>query len=152
MPVILDRISLGFLFTVRIISGIIYHFSLGYMSQEKFFLRFHLLVFSFIVSMVLLILSPNLVRVLLGWDGLGVTSYLLVIYFQRAKSYNAGIITALTNRIGDVLILRSIGMLSFMGSWNYGITRLRNTEAIFLPMALLVLAACTKRAQIPFSA
>lgn len=66
IPIILDEMALGFLFTVRAISGTIYYFSLGYMSQEKFFVRFHLLVFSFIVSMVLLILSPNLVRILLG--------------------------------------------------------------------------------------
>jgi len=66
-------------------------------------------------SMFLLILRPNLISVLLGWDGLGVTSYLLVIYYQRRKSYNAGIITALTNRIGDVGILISVSLLVSAG-------------------------------------
>ena len=54
---------------------------------------------------MLLIISPNMIRILLGWDGLGLVSYCLVIYYQNVKSYNAGILTALSNRIGDVTLL-----------------------------------------------
>jgi NADH-ubiquinone oxidoreductase chain 5 len=61
-------------------------------------------------------LRPNLIRLLLGWDGLGVTSYLLVVFYQRNKSYNAGILTAITNRLGDVGLLVSISLLLFLGS------------------------------------
>ena len=57
-----------------------------------------------------MILSPNLIRLLLGWDGLGVTSYLLVCYYIREKRFNARILTALTNRVGDVGILLCIGL------------------------------------------
>lgn len=71
--------------------------------------RFVLLVCMFVTSMMLLIISPNLVRILLGWDGLGLVSYCLVIYYQNVKSYNAGMLTALTNRIGDVALLIRIG-------------------------------------------
>jgi NADH-ubiquinone oxidoreductase chain 5 len=60
------------------------------------------------LSIIFLIISPNLIRILLGWDGLGLISYCLVIYFQNIKSYNAGILTALSNRIGDVAILIGI--------------------------------------------
>lgn len=66
--------------------------------------------------MILLIISPNLIRILLGWDGLGLVSYCLVIYYQNIKSYNAGMITALSNRIGDVLILISIAWIINFGS------------------------------------
>merc|ERR1711909_155502 len=52
-------------------------------------------------------------------DGLGVTSYLLVVFYQRNKSYNAGIITALTNRLGDVGILIRIGLIVFLGDWTF---------------------------------
>lgn len=69
---------------------------------------FILLIFFFVISIILLIISPNLIRILLGWDGLGLISYCLVIYYQNRKSYNAGMVTAVTNRIGDVLILISI--------------------------------------------
>jgi len=86
------------------------------MRQEKFFARFIFLVFIFIISIFLLILSPNLIRLLLGWDGLGVTSYLLVIFYQSNKSYNAGILTALTNRLGDVGLLVSISLIIYIGS------------------------------------
>jgi len=86
------------------------------MRQEKFFARFIFLVFMFIISIFLLILSPNLIRLLLGWDGLGVTSYLLVIFYQSNKSYNAGILTALTNRLGDVGLLVSISLIIYIGS------------------------------------
>jgi NADH-ubiquinone oxidoreductase chain 5 len=61
-----------------------------------------------VLSIILLIIRPNLIRILLGWDGLGLISYCLVIYFKNIKSYNAGILTAITNRIGDIIILVAI--------------------------------------------
>jgi NADH-ubiquinone oxidoreductase chain 5 len=70
--------------------------------------RFIYLVVIFVFSIIILIIRPNLIRVLLGWDGLGLVSYCLVIYFQNIKSYNAGILTALSNRIGDVALLIAI--------------------------------------------
>lgn len=149
---ILDLYRVGFLITVRVIAGRIYVFSIGYIQQEKFFLRFHLLVGSFVASMALLILSPNLVSLLLGWDGLGLTSYLLVIYFQRTKSFNAGMITALRNRVGDVLILLAIAILLRNSSWNFVSLSLRKDLISAAAMALITFAACTKSAQIPFSA
>ncbi len=152
MPLLIDTYSLTFIFTVRIIARAIYLFSLGYISQEKFFYRFHALVFLFVLSIFVLILRPNLIRVLLGWDGLGVTSYLLVIYFQSRKSYNAGILTALSNRVGDVLILLAIGLWAFSKSWNYGIVAMSQIGQYPYFVMLVVIAACTKSAQIPFSA
>ena len=100
----------------------------------------------------LLILSPNLIRLLLGWDGLGVTSYLLVIFYQRNKSYNAGILTAITNRLGDVGLLISISLMLYLGNWNY--IFINSFSSIFsnLIIFLIIISACTKSAQIPFSA
>ena len=113
---IMDNMSSYFLFLVRLISGSVIIFRTRYIRGEKFFSRFIILVFFFIISMYLLILRPNLIRLLLGWDGLGVTSYLLVVFYQRNKSYNAGILTAITNRLGDVGLLVSISLLLFLGN------------------------------------
>lgn len=66
-----------------------------------------------------LIIRPNLVRVILGWDGLGLVSYLLVIYYQNYKSYSAGMLTCLRNRIGDGALLISIGWFLSLGRLDY---------------------------------
>merc|ERR1739848_277457 len=122
--------SFYFLFLVRLISGSVIIFRTRYISNEKFFSRFIILVFFFVISIYLLILSPNLIRLLLGWDGLGVTSYLLVIFYQRNKSYNAGILTALTNRLRDVGILIIISIIFYFNSSDYIIF---NSNRRYLP-------------------
>jgi len=86
------------------------------MEGEKLFVRFILIVFLFVLSMLLLIYSPNIIRILLGWDGLGLVSYCLVIYYQNVKSSNAGILTILSNRIGDVAILLTISWILNFGN------------------------------------
>lgn len=80
----------------------------SYIHSDAFKIRFLFLVLLFVLSIIFLIIRPNLIRILLGWDGLGLVSYCLVIYYQNFKSYNAGILTILSNRIGDVSILIGI--------------------------------------------
>ena len=99
-----------------------------------------------------LIIRPNIIRILLGWDGLGLVSYCLVIYYQNFKSYNAGILTALSNRVGDVCILLIISWMLNYGSWDYVfyIELIKSDFEMGVIGSLVVLAAMTKRAQIPF--
>ena len=150
---VLDTLRLAFLFSVRTIASAVIRFAKSYIANEIFYSRFSLLVIRFVGSIFLLILSPNLIRILLGWDGLGVTSYLLVIYYYRTKSANAGIITALTNRVGDVAILILIGLALQSESWNFHIRALESpTSSTSILCVIITLAAITKRAQIPFSA
>jgi len=85
----------------------------------------------------------------LGWDGLGIVSFILVIYYQNPKSLAAGIITALTNRIGDVLLLVSIGWTLNQGHWF--ILNIWDSSISTLQIMFIILAAITKRAQVPFS-
>lgn len=89
----------------------------------------------------------------MGWDGLGLISYCLVIYYQNLKSYNAGILTALSNRIGDVIILMVICWVINYGSWNYifYFDFMKNDYVIFIISFIIIIAAITKSAQIPFS-
>jgi len=77
--------------------------------------RFCNLVCLFVLSMVVLIFSGNLVAVVLGWDGLGLTSFLLVIYYQRPHSLGAGMVTVLTNRLGDVGLIMCFGLMVRLG-------------------------------------
>lgn len=147
---LIDQIRMIFIFRVSLIRFRVLNFSYSYIINDKNFIRFHFLLITFIFRIYFLILSPNLVRILLGWDGLGLSSYLLVIYYGRAKSYNSGIITALTNRLGDSLILLRIGYLLILGNWNLFFFSLKNIEWSLI--FLLILAATTKSAQIPFSA
>jgi NADH-ubiquinone oxidoreductase chain 5 len=65
-----------------------------------------------------LIVSPNVISILLGWDGLCLVSYLLVIYYQSGRAYGAGMLTVLSNRIGDVALLMVIACIINFGSWS----------------------------------
>nr|UOU85169.1 NADH dehydrogenase subunit 5 [Sargus flavipes] len=153
MTFLWDWMSLLFMSFVLLISSMVIYYSKEYMAEDYNINRFIMLVLMFVLSMMLLIISPNLISILLGWDGLGLVSYCLVIYFQNVKSYSAGMLTALSNRIGDVALLLAIAWMLNYGSWNY-IFYLELMKADYEMMiigALVVLAAMTKSAQIPFS-
>nr|YP_010610987.1 NADH dehydrogenase subunit 5 [Rhingia xanthopoda]WAP91821.1 NADH dehydrogenase subunit 5 [Rhingia xanthopoda] len=153
MTFLFDWMSLMFMSFVLLISSMVIYYSKEYMSGDENINRFIMLVLLFVSSMMLLIISPNLVSILLGWDGLGLVSYCLVIYFNNIKSYNAGMLTALLNRIGDVMLLMAIAWMLNYGSWNYiyYLEFMNNDHEMILIGGLVVLAAMTKSAQIPFS-
>lgn len=148
----LDWISLLFLRFVLLISSVVIYYRKRYIYTEKNLVRFIILILLFVISIILLIIRPNIIRILLGWDGLGLVSYCLVIYYQNISSYNAGILTALINRVGDVCILMVISWILNYGSWNYYyyLDFIINDYYIIIIRILLILAAITKRAQIPF--
>lgn len=151
MTLIFDYISLIFMGCVLLISSMVIFYRDSYMFDDKYKFRFLILVFLFIISMIFIIISPNLIRILLGWDGLGLVSYCLVIYFQNVKSYNAGMLTIITNRIGDVAILISISWILNFGRWNFIFYFYFFEDFMFNIYILIIIAAFTKRAQIPFS-
>nr|YP_010240502.1 NADH dehydrogenase subunit 5 [Chlorops oryzae]QTF87843.1 NADH dehydrogenase subunit 5 [Chlorops oryzae] len=148
-----DWMCLLFMSFVLFISSLVIFYSMEYMMGDNNMNRFVLLVLMFVLSMMLLIISPNLISILLGWDGLGLVSYCLVIYFQNVKSYNAGMLTALSNRIGDVALLLAIAWMLNYGSWNYVffIEVMKMSFEMQIIGGLIMMAAMTKSAQIPFS-
>nr|YP_010502882.1 NADH dehydrogenase subunit 5 [Exitianus nanus]UXD78659.1 NADH dehydrogenase subunit 5 [Exitianus nanus] len=145
----LDWISSGFCFVVLFISSMVVLYSVSYMGDYNYSsVRFLFLVLMFVLSMFLMILSPNLVSILLGWDGLGLVSYCLVIYYMSLSSYLAGMITCLVNRLGDIGLLISISWMFSYGSWNFIF------HLDYYPMELfylVIISSFTKSAQIPFS-
>uniref|UniRef100_UPI003002D54B NADH dehydrogenase subunit 5 n=1 Tax=Anaxarcha sinensis TaxID=2033272 RepID=UPI003002D54B len=154
MTLLLDWMSLLFMSFVMLISSLVILYSEDYMMGDISLNRFVFLVLMFVLSMIFLIISPNLISILLGWDGLGLISYCLVIYYQNVKSYNAGMLTALSNRVGDVALLMAIAWMLNFGSWNYIFYMhcMMNDYELCLISFLVVLAGMTKSAQIPFSA
>nr|ALO70614.1 NADH deshydrogenase subunit 5 [Halyzia sedecimguttata] len=151
--VLMDWMSSLFMSFVLLISSMVIFYSKSYMSNDKNCSRFVMLVMMFVFSMMLMVLSPNLISILLGWDGLGLVSYCLVIYYQNVKSYNAGMLTALSNRIGDVMLLMAIAWMLNYGSWNFMLYLEYYIKDFNLNLigVLVLIAAMTKSAQIPFS-
>nr|YP_010869762.1 NADH dehydrogenase subunit 5 [Dendrobaena veneta]WGU49270.1 NADH dehydrogenase subunit 5 [Dendrobaena veneta] len=146
---IFDPLGLMFSCAVLMISANVLKFSTIYMQEDKFINRFTLLVCLFVMSMNLLIFLPHLMMLLLGWDGLGIVSFILVIYYQNPKSLAAGMVTALTNRIGDVMLLLAIAWTLNQGHWN--ILHMWETNEFMYSILAIMLAAMTKSAQMPFS-
>nr|YP_010166641.1 NADH dehydrogenase subunit 5 [Iberoporus pluto]QRV62732.1 NADH dehydrogenase subunit 5 [Iberoporus pluto] len=153
MSILLDWMSMLFMGFVLFISCMVIFYSEEYMMGDLTINRFIILVLMFVFSMMLLIISPNLISILLGWDGLGLVSYCLVIYYQNVKSYNAGMITALMNRVGDVMLLIAITWMLNFGSWNYiyYLDLMVNDLSMQIIALLVMIASMTKSAQIPFS-
>nr|YP_009059675.1 NADH dehydrogenase subunit 5 [Sinanodonta woodiana]AIN80938.1 NADH dehydrogenase subunit 5 [Sinanodonta woodiana] len=150
LPIIVDYISVIFSCFVCLISGSVSLFSMSYMEGEVYMKRFMMLIMAFVGSMNLLIFVPSMITILLGWDGLGIVSFALVIYYQNKKSLAAGMLTVLVNRVGDALLILVICFLVNWGEWRigYGMTGSYSMLVCFL----VVVGAMTKSAQIPFSA
>nr|YP_008999744.1 NADH dehydrogenase subunit 5 [Dermacentor nitens]AGH19701.1 NADH dehydrogenase subunit 5 [Dermacentor nitens] len=145
---VIDWMSTFFSCVVLFISSMVLLYSHSYMMSEKQKNSFCWMVLSFVLSMILLIMMPNAFMLILGWDGLGLVSYLLVIFYQSTNSYNSGMMTIISNRFGDVMMIM---MVIFM--MNYGSFDLLSINKIeFLCGVFVITAGLTKSAQIPFSA
>nr|AZL93380.1 NADH dehydrogenase subunit 5 [Pimpla luctuosa] len=144
---LMDWMSMLFSSVVLMISLMVILYSIEYMIEDLNIERFMYLIILFVLSMILMILSPNMVSILIGWDGLGLVSYSLVIFYQNESSFNSGMVTVLTNRVGDIMILLLIGLMISLGSWNFMFINKMN----MLMMLMLFISAITKSAQIPFS-
>nr|QNV12006.1 NADH dehydrogenase subunit 5 [Galba truncatula] len=145
--IILDKVSMSFSMIVTLISGCVFMFSSKYMEEDEFYWRFTWILLSFVISMNLLIFSGSLFFLLLGWDGLGITSFALIIYYQSKESLTAGFQTLMINRLGDVIIVCSSFFYVLLGQYTFSTLSLNMTVLIMI----LCLAGLTKSAQFPFS-
>nr|YP_004935442.1 NADH dehydrogenase subunit 5 [Bathyteuthis abyssicola]BAL27725.1 NADH dehydrogenase subunit 5 [Bathyteuthis abyssicola] len=146
---VLDWMSCSFSGLVCFISGCVMVFTISYMEGDSNLFRFTLTVMLFVLSMNFLIFIPSMVSLLLGWDGLGLVSFCLVIYYQNNKSLAAGMLTVLMNRVGDCFILMSISIVITLGHWN--ILCLWEFYGFMYVNLFIMIAGMTKSAQIPFS-
>lgn len=145
---LLDSISLSFMTVVLIISTIIIIYSFNYMapySKPSYFLWLTVL---FVTSILLVITIPNLFFAILGWDGLGLVSFFLIVYYQNQSSIVSGVFTLLINRLGDSFFLCSLILIFYLlPDFTYFSS---DTGTTYL-VSFLVLTFMTKRALYPFS-
>jgi len=135
-----DSSSYIFIVTLCSISGSVLFWSYFYIDSESSYRRFCCLVLLFLVSIFTLVFSADLLSLFVAWDLLGFTSLFLVIFYGSRASISGGLVTGLTNRLGDVFLL------SFFGLRFYGSCSTLSTNYF-----ILFLISFTKSAQVPFS-
>jgi NADH-quinone oxidoreductase subunit L len=152
---LVDPLSMTMAAFVTGVSALIHLYSVGYMEHDEDFSKFFLYLNLFVFSMLMLVLSDNLLLTFFGWEGVGVCSYFLIsFWFGRPTAASAGKKAMIYNRIGDAGFLIGIFLIyERTGSLDYGQVFARlgqvspsNLTAIAL---LLFLGAVGKSAQIP---
>lgn len=142
------KLNCSFVSVVLVISCLIFFYRFYYIEQTKKRSIFTWLLLLFILAMCFLLLRGNIWRLFIGWDGLGVSSYCLVIYYLNWKSQNRGQLTILSNRVGDLFLLILLGVRIAENWSSQFFCSLRWGEGMIL---LLLFLAFTKSAQFPFS-
>jgi NADH-quinone oxidoreductase subunit L len=156
---LLDPLSSIWLLFVTGVGMLIHIYSIGYMAHEHGYYRFFGYLNLFMFSMLTLVLANNYVLMFVGWEGVGLCSYLLIgFYFQRKSASDAASKAFIVNRIGDAGFL--LGMFTL--AWYFGSLRyvdvnhlarsgrfLIGDPVITLATLLLFVGACGKSAQIP---
>lgn len=131
-----------FLFLVLIITLSVRFFSFSYIRVYPI-QNFFMLYIGFVLRILWLILNSNFYWIIFGWDGLGVVSFLLIVYYGNFERVTNGLFTIFQNRFGDLFfVLFVVLVLS---------TRNFNRFYFFMAGLCLILGACVKRAQYPFN-
>jgi len=99
---LVDRLTASMIFIVTIISFCVQIYSIEYLKDDPHRTRFHLYLHLFTFFMLMLVLSPNYFQLFLGWEGVGLTSYLLInFWYTRTQANKSGLKALFINRIGD---------------------------------------------------
>jgi NADH-quinone oxidoreductase subunit L len=119
--VLIDRLSATMLIVVTTVSACVHVYSVGYMAEDPSRRRFFIYLSLFTFAMLMLVTAPNLLQMFLGWEGVGVCSYLLINFWYHKPSANAAAIKAfVVNRVADAAMLVGMFMLLLMfGSLTY---------------------------------
>src|SRR6201993_601707 len=156
---LLDPLSSIWLLFVTGVGMLIHIYSMGYMAHEGGYYRFFGYLNLFMFSMLTLILANNYVLMFVGWEGVGLCSYLLIgFYFQRKSASDAANKAFIVNRIGDAGFLLGMFFIAwYMGSLRYidvtaaarsGHFQIGDPIITAAPLLLFV-GACGKSAQLP---
>ncbi|TKI04766.1 NADH-quinone oxidoreductase subunit L [Martelella alba] len=153
----LDGLSLTMLSVVTGVGFFIHLFAAWYMRGEEGYSRFFAYTNLFIASMVLLVLADNLLLMYLGWEGVGLCSYLLIGFFYTESKNGAAAMKAfIVTRVGDVLLafalfilFTQLGTLNFREMAELAPQHIAGSPAIFWATLMLLGGAVGKSAQLP---
>jgi NADH-quinone oxidoreductase subunit L len=158
MGLLLDPLSITFALLITGVGSLILIYSNGYMEQDPDKRRFFAYMNLFIAAMLLLVLGNNFVVLYLGWEGVGLASYLLIAWYtERPAAATAAKKAFIMNRVGDAglliaifLMFKTFGTVSFAGVFgSVGNASVGIATALAL---LLLLGACGKSGQVPLQA
>lgn len=141
-----DLYSLLRLLLLFVVVCSVHLFTLFYMVGEVNLFRFILVLKGFVVSMVFLIVSPNLFLFLLGWDWLGFISFVLIIWYSCFSRRKGGLKTFLRKRVGDCFFV--VSFVFFFRQGGFGLMTI--DFVLFVVGVFVAIGAITKRAQFPF--
>ncbi|MGC4937737.1 NADH-quinone oxidoreductase subunit L [Kribbella sp. DT2] len=155
VTLLVDQLSILFVLLITGVGSLIHIYSIGYMSHDPRRRRFFAYLNLFIAAMLLLVLAADYLLVFVGWEGVGLASYLLIGFWQdRHSAATAAKKAFVVNRVGDIgLSLAVMSMWALFGSSafttvNSGAEGMSSTWATLVGLMLL-LAACGKSAQVP---
>ncbi|WP_460851097.1 NADH-quinone oxidoreductase subunit L [Nocardioides montaniterrae] len=153
-----DQLSSLFLLLITGVGSLIHVYSIGYMAHDVRRRRFFAYLNLFVAAMLMLVLAENYVGLFLGWEGVGLASYLLIGFWQHKPSAAAAAKKAFVlNRVGDM----GMGLAIFLAFVTFGSTSFtvisHSTEGVSSTTmnwlgVLLLIGACGKSAQVPLQA
>jgi NADH-quinone oxidoreductase subunit L len=153
-----DQLSVVMLLVVTGVSSLIHLFSVGYMHDDPGYARYFAYLNLFVAFMLVLVLGANFPVTFVGWEGVGLCSYLLIgFWFEEKEKADAGLKAFLVNRIGDVgfliamfLIFSHVGSLDFRTVFARAPQDLVAGGGVVTAIALFLFMGCVgKSAQIP---
>ena len=158
MDLLYDQLAALFLLLITGVGSLIHVYAIGYMEHDPRRRRFFGYLNLFVAAMLMLILSANFVGLFLGWEGVGLASYLLIGFWQHKPSAAAAAKKAFVmNRVGDIGLSLAIAlMFATFGTTDFAqvseLTGEASQDTLTILGLLLLLAACGKSAQVPLQA
>jgi NADH-quinone oxidoreductase subunit L len=156
-----DQLTVVMLMVVTGVGWLIHIYSTGYMAHEGGYYRFFSYLNLFMFFMLILVMAANYVLLFVGWEGVGLSSYLLIgFYFLKKSASDAGKKAFIVNRIGDFgfmlgmfLLFRAFGTLDFVALFDkaghWPADGMGQLGTLTIASLLLFMGACGKSAQLP---
>jgi NADH-quinone oxidoreductase subunit L len=145
-----DGLTAMMMCVVTFVSLMVHLYTIGYMEEDRGYNRFFAYISLFTFSMLMLVMSNNLLQLFFGWEAVGLVSYLLIgFWFNKPTAIFANMKAFLVNRVGDFGFILGIGLIvAYTGSLNYTeiFAKVNEIEALTLPgtdwMLVTVIAIC----------